>query len=138
MPNADLLIRNFSQKLSSNASQETAYLSFIDLQYTKGPLNLHREISHYCNLKIVSGGLTGTYLFKSGFNGLTNTPAEVQNAIYYTLISLEDTYCFLVDLLILSRESYEVQSNLVKNCLKKFQDGILYFLLYLLDYMPFF
>ena len=38
--------------------------------------------------------MTGTYRFPTGFNGLTDMPAELQKAMDYFLIGLKNTYCF--------------------------------------------
>ena len=46
-------------------------------------------------------------------------PAEFQNAIDCTLAGLTNTFCFLFDLLIVSRGKIEQQLDLVRKCLKK-------------------
>ena len=91
MPNLDSLI---SQTLSTTP-QETAYLTPLDLQYAYSQLN--------CNFNLVSGDMTGTYRFKTGIYGLTDMPAEFQKAIDCALAGLDNTFCFLDDLLIVSR-----------------------------------
>ena len=64
--------------------------------------------------------MTGTYRFKTGFYGLTDIPAEFQKAMDYTmLIGLENTFCFLDDILIVSKGSEEDHFKLVLDCLKK-------------------
>ena len=47
--------------------------------------------------------MTGMYRFQTGFFGLTDMPAEFQKAMDYTLIGLENTYCFLDHILIVKR-----------------------------------
>ena len=49
-------------------------------------------------------------------------PAEFQKAVDYTLISLKNTYCFLDDILIVSKGSLEEHKSYVMNCLKRFDD----------------
>ena len=46
-------------------------------------------------------------------------PAEFQKAMDYTLIGLKDTFCFLDDILIVSKGPEEHYFNLVLDCLKR-------------------
>ena len=116
MPNIDSLIQTISQTLST-APQETAYFTTLDLQYAYSQLNLHNDTARHCNFNIVSGDMTGTYRFKTGFYGLTDMPAEFQKAIDCTLAGLENTFCFLDDILIVSRGRIEKHLDLVRKCL---------------------
>ena len=102
MPNIDWLIQMISQTLST-APQETAYFTTLDLQYA---------------LRL-SGDMTDTYRFKTGFYGLTDMPAEFQKAIDCTLAGPNNTFCFLDDILIVSRGGIEQHLNLVRKCLIK-------------------
>ena len=43
----------------------------------------------------------GTYSLKTGFYGLTDMPAEFQKALDYTLVVLQNNYCFLDDIIII-------------------------------------
>ena len=63
--------------------------------------------------------MTGTYRFKTGFYGLTDMPAELQKAIDCTLAGLDNTFCFLDDILIVSRGRIEKHLDLVRKCLIK-------------------
>ena len=76
MPNIDNLIDTIQQNLNTNASQETAYFSTLDLKYAYSQLNLDPETPRHCNLD-------------------------------YTLVGLQNTYCFLDDIIIVSRGSKE-------------------------------
>ena len=49
--------------------------------------------------------MTGTYHFETGFYGHTDMPAEFQKAIDCSLAGLNVTFCFLDDILIVSRWS---------------------------------
>ena len=51
--------------------------------------------------------MTGTYRYKTGFYGLTDMPDEFQKAIDCTLAGLNNTFCFLDDILIVSRGGIE-------------------------------
>ena len=79
MPNIDSLIQTISQTLST-APHETAFFTTLGLQYAYSQLNLHNDTALHCNFNIVSGDMTGTYCFKTGFYGLTDMPAEFQKA----------------------------------------------------------
>ena len=118
MPNIDSLIQTISQKLST-APQETAYFTTLDLQYAYSQLKLHSDSARHCNFTIISGDMTGTYRFKTGFYGLTDKPAEFQKATDCTLAVLDNTFCFLDDILIVSRSGIEMHLDLVRKCLIK-------------------
>ena len=118
MPDIDSLIQTISQTLS-NAPQETAYFTALDLQYAYSQLNLHSDMARHCNFNLVRGDMTGTYRFKTGFYGLTDMPAEFQKAIDCTLAGLDNTFCFLDDIIIVSRGTIEKHLDLVRKCLIK-------------------
>ena len=63
--------------------------------------------------------MTGTYRFKTGFYGLTDMPAEFQKAVDCTLAGLNNTFCFLDDILIVSRGGIEKHLDLVRKCVIK-------------------
>ena len=118
MPNIDSLIQTISQALST-APHETAYFTTLDLQYAYSQLKLHSDTARHCNFNIISGDMTGTYRFKTGFHGLTDKPAEFQKANDCTLAGLDNTFCFLDDILIVSRSGIEKHLDLVRKCLIK-------------------
>ena len=118
MSNIDSLIQKISQTLST-APQETAYFTTLDLQYAYSQLNLHSDTARYCNFILVSGDMTGTYRSKTGLYGLTDMPIEFQKAIDCTHIGLTNTFCFLDDILIVSRGRIEHHLDLVRKCLIK-------------------
>ena len=117
MPNIDNLIDTIQQNLNTNASQETAYFSTLDLKYAYSQFNLDPETAWHCN--IISGEGTGTYRFITGFYGLTDMPATFQKVMDYTLVGLQNTHCFLDDTIIVSRGSEEEHLKLVYKNLKK-------------------
>ena len=105
MPNIDNLIDTIQQSLNTNASQDTAYFSTLDLKYAYSQLNLDPETARHCNFNINSGKGTLTYRFITGFYGLTDMPAAFQKLMDYTLVGLQNTHCFLDDIIIVSRGS---------------------------------
>ena len=113
MPNIDSLIQTISQTLST-APLETVYFTTLDLQYAYSQLNLLSDTARHCNINLVTGDMTGTYRFKTGFYGLTDMLAEFQKAIDCTLAGLDNTFCFLDDISILSRGGIEKHLDLVR------------------------
>ena len=89
MPNIDTLIEPISQQISAPALQNTTYFSTLDLKYAYSQLNVDTKTTNHCNFNIISGHMTGTYKFCTGFYGLTDIPAEFQKAIDYTIWSKE-------------------------------------------------
>ena len=122
MPNIDNLIDTIQQNLNTNASQETAFFSTLQLKYAYSQLNLDPETARHCYFNIVSSEGTGTYRFITGFYGLTDMPAAFQEVMDYTLVGLKNTHCFLDDFIIVGRGSKEDHINLVYKCLKKLDD----------------
>ena len=118
MPNIDSLIQTILPTLS-NAPQETAYFKTLELQYAYSQLNLHSYTARHCNFNIVSRDMTGIYRIKTGYYGLRDMPAEFQKAIDCTLTALTNTFCFLDDILIVSRGRIEHHLDLVRKCLIK-------------------
>ena len=121
MPNIETLMDSISQ-ITTDYKTEPAYkiyFSTIDLKYAYSQLNLHPETAKHCIFNIVSGDMTGTYRFERGFYGPTDMPAELQKAMDYTLIRLKSTFCFLDDILIVSKGSEEDHFKLVPDCLQK-------------------
>ena len=122
MPNIDTLIESISQQINAPASHNITYFSTIDLKYAYSQLNLDTNRAKHCNFNIISGDMTGTYRFQTGFYGLTGMPAEFQKAMGYTLIGLENTYSFLDDILIVSKGSLSEHKNYVMKCLQRLDD----------------
>ena len=122
MPNIDNLIDTIQQNLNTSASRETAYFSTLDLKYAYSQLKLDPETARHCNFNIIRGKRTGTYRFITGFYGLTDIPAAFQKVMDYTLVGLQNTYCFLDDIIVVSRGSKEDHLKLVYKCLKKLDE----------------
>ena len=122
MPNIDTLIESISQQISAPAPQNTTYFSTIDLKYAYSQLNLDANTANHCNFNIISGDMTGTYRFQTGFYGLTDMPAEFQKAMDYTLIGLQNTYCSLNDILIVGKGSLNEHKNYVIKCLQRLDE----------------
>ena len=123
MPNIETLMDSITQIIADYKTKpaEKIYFSTIDLKYAYSQLNLQPEAAKHCYFNTVSGGMRGTIRFKTGFFGLTDMPAEFQKAMDYTIIGLKNTFCFLDDILIVSKCSEEDHFNLIVNCLEKLE-----------------
>ena len=64
------------------------------------------------------GKATGTYQFLTGFCGLADMPAEFQKAMDRTLNNSKNTFCFLDDILIVSKGSEAEHKKLITDVLK--------------------
>ena len=122
MPNIDMLIDTISQHLTNTHNGQQAYFTTLDLKYAYSQLKLLHDTAKHCNFNIICGESTGTYRFKTGFYGLTDMPAEFQKAMDYTLIGLQNTYCFLDDIIIVSTGTDADHLAYVFKCLKKLDD----------------
>ena len=107
LTNIDRLIDSISQHINDSNQGDNVHFSTIDLKYAYSQLKLHPDTSRHCNFNIICGDSTGTYRFKTGFYGLTDMPAEFQKAMDYTFVGLTKTYCFLDDIIVVSRGSKE-------------------------------
>ena len=117
-----IFIDTIQQTLNTSASLKTAYFSTLDLKYAYSQLKLEPETARHCNFNIISGESTGTYQFFTGFYGLTDMPAAFQKVMDYTLVGLQNTYCFLDDIIVVSRGSKEGHLKLVYKFLKKLDE----------------
>ena len=122
MPNIDMLIDTISQHLTNTQNGQQAYFTTLELKFAYSQLKLHHDTAKHCNFNIVCGESTGTYRFKTVFYGLTDMPADFQKAMDYTLIALQNTKCFLDDIIIVSTGTEADHLAYVFKCLKKLDD----------------
>ena len=122
MPNIDMLIDTISQHLTNTQNGQQAYFTTLDLKYVYSKLKLHPDTSKHCNFNIICRESTGTYRFKIGCYGLTDMPADFQQAMDYTLLGLRNTYCFLDDIIIFSTGTEADHLAYVFKCLRKLDD----------------
>ena len=120
MPNLDSLIDSISQHINDSNEADNVYFSTIDLKDAYRRLKLHPDTSRHCNFNIICGDSNDTYRFKTGFYRLTDMPAEFQKAMDYILFGLTNTYCFLDDIIVVSKSSKELHIKCIYNCLRYF------------------
>ena len=121
MPNIDSLIDSISQHINNSNLGDNVYFSTIDLKYAYSKLKLHPDTARHCNFNIIYGEATGTYRFKTGFHDRTDMPAQFQKAMDYTLVGLTNTYCFLDDIIVVSKGTKESHLKYVYKCLQKLE-----------------
>ena len=120
MPNIDILLDNVAQSAQQGHDKPgTTLFSTIDLRYAYSQLKLDEATRQQCKFSIIGGQATGTYQFQTGFYGLTDMPAEFQNAIDLTLNNERDTFAFLDDILIISHGTKDDHINKLKRILDK-------------------
>ena len=113
MPNIDSFIssilryiNDFNQRFQTQGDK--VYFSTIDVKYAYSQLKLHPDTSRHCNFIIICGESTGTYRIKTRFYGLTDMPPEFQKAMDCKLVGLTNTYCFLDEIIVVSKGSKEL------------------------------
>ena len=122
MPNIESLIESISQQISAPASHSTTFFSSIDLKNAYSQLNLDANTANHCNFNIISGDMTGTYRFQTGFYGLTDMPAEFQKSYGLHPNWFKEYILFLDDILVISKGSLEEHKSDVMKCLKRLDD----------------
>ena len=110
-----------SQIVTANTTG-TLYFTLLDLKYAYSQSRLTAETAKHGNYNIVGSQATGTYRFLTGFYGLEDMPAEFPKAMDCTLHHAKNTFCFLVDILIVSKGDKMEHEKLVINVLKKLYD----------------
>ena len=113
---------SISQHLTKTQDGEQAYFSTLDLKYAYSQFQLHKHTAKHCNVNIICGEATGTYRFRTGFYGLTDMPAEFQKAMDYTLVGLQNTYCFPDNKIIVSTGSESDHLSYVTKFVKKLDE----------------
>ena len=90
-------------------------MPILNYNYTKTPDNTKFNIN--------CGESTGIYRFKTRFYVLTDMPAEFQKAMNYAILGLQNNYCFLDDIIIVSTGSESDHFSYVIKCLKKLDEN---------------
>ena len=113
MPNVDELLDGVSQIVTANTAG-MLYFTVLDLKYAYSQIRLNAGTAQQCNFNIVGGQATGTYRILTGFYGLVDMPAEFQKAM-----DRKNSFCFLDDILIVSKGEKHEHEQLVTDVSKK-------------------
>ena len=117
MPNVDKLLDGVSRIVTANTNG-TLYFSVLYLKYAYSQLKLTKEAAKQCNFNIIGGQATGTYRYLTGFYGRADMPAEFQKAMDRTINHSKNTFCFLDDILVVSKGSEQEHEKLIMNVLE--------------------
>ena len=79
----------------------------------------YADTSLQCNFSLIGGKSTGTYCFKTVFNGLTKMPAEFQRTMDSIFLEISHAYAFIDDILVDTKESEIDHISTVKKILRK-------------------
>ena len=118
MPNVDELLDGVSHNVTAQTAG-TLFFTVLDLKYAYSQLKLTPETARQGNVHIVGGKATGTYQFLTGFYGSADMPAEFQKAMDRALNNSKNTFCFLDDILIVSKGSEAEHEKLITDVLIK-------------------
>ena len=94
MPKKDYLVDSMSQQITKVEQDGPAWFPVLDLQYAYRQLPSDKETAKHCNFSIVGGDIIETYRFLTGFYGLPDMLAELQRALYSTLIGRKNINFF--------------------------------------------
>ena len=118
MPDKELLLDNMAQTIKSDTKGQKIFSS-LDLRHAYSQIPLDQQSREQCNFSLIEGKATGTYQFQTGFYGLTDMPAEFQKTNDLTLRKCKNTYAYLEDLLI---ETKEVHKNTLQKAIQKLDE----------------
>ena len=118
MPNLLELVYSAAEIITTK-TEGAVWFTSLDLKYAFSQLPLDKSVSKHCNFSIVCGEFTGTFRFKTGFYGLTDMPKEFQKAMDNTIQGFQGVFCFLDDILIVSKGSVTEHNEIVDKVLPR-------------------
>ena len=77
MQNTYCLMGYIAQSILESSHESGVHFSTLHLRYAYSQLPFGEATAKHCNFNIIGGQATGTYLFITGFYGLTDMPAEI-------------------------------------------------------------
>ena len=122
MQNIAELLEQISLIAANPKSPGSTWFISLDLKYAYGQLPLNQETNKQCNFNIVCGKATGTNRFLMAFYGLNNTPAEFQRTMDAILLTLQNTFAFVDDIVIVTKGPLEEHMKQVYATLKVLDD----------------
>ena len=112
MTNIHELVDNVAAQISDNSAGEVWFTN-LDLKNAYSQLALDNFTSSQCNFSLVGGDITGTYQFLTGFYGLGDMPNDLQRVMDSTLGNIPFTNCYLDDILVASKGSFNDHKKIV-------------------------
>ena len=103
MPNLENWMKKEAEIVNATERGDV-FSTSLDMQYAFEQTVLRPESAKHCNFQIVVGESTGTYAFNTVFNGLTKMPPEVQIIMDNILTETKNTFTFIDDNLIVTKD----------------------------------
>ena len=101
MPNMENWIHLVAEPLDK--PEREAWFTSFDMQYAQGHLQLHRKAAELCSFQIIGVEATVTYHVNNGFSCLTTKPTVFQKVMDQTLNELPNSYQFIDDILVVTK-----------------------------------
>ncbi len=118
IPSIDELVDQIAQIITAN-KHGRVWFTTVDLEYAYGQLRLALKRARQSNSSVVGGAATGTYQFQTGYHGLADMLAELQQAMNRTLGNQPGVFAFIDDILIVLKGSREEHQESVGKTLGK-------------------
>ena len=113
MSNVLELLDSAAEIITSNKSGEVWFTS-LDLKCAFSQSQLSDAVSSHCCFKTARGEQTHTFCFKTGFYRFTDLPKKIQKGMDKTPRGLSRVFCFLGDILLVSKGSVVEHDSLVE------------------------
>ena len=91
----------------------------MDLTYEYGQLPLSQETKLHCAFSLVGGKSTGTYIFETGFYGLTTMRAEFQRVMDSIFSEYPQAHAFVDDISVVTTGSELENISTLEKILRK-------------------
>ena len=116
MPNLENLMENIAEIVNEDKEGEVMFSS-LDMLNAYGQTLLHPHTAKHCIFQILGDESTGTYVFNTGYYGLTMMPPEFQKIMDNTLHATKNTFVFLDDILVITKGNKETHMKTVEEVL---------------------
>ena len=103
MPNLENWMKKEAEIVNATERGDV-FSTSLDMQYAFEQTVLRPESAKHCNFQIVVEESTGTYAFNTVFYGLTKMPPEVQIIMDNILTETKNTFTFIDDNLIVTKD----------------------------------
>ena len=104
MPNIEVLMDAVGKTISEQKLGQIVF-STMDLTYAYGKLPLNADISLQCKFLLIGRKTTGTYRFRTVFNGLITMPAKFQRFMDSILLEFPQAHAFIDDIIVVMKGS---------------------------------
>ena len=120
MPNLESLMEKVAEVI--NGKQGEVWFTSLDLLYAYGQTIVQSETAKHYNFQTLGGQTTGTYTFSTGYHGLTTMPLEFQKILDKTLHNTKNTFSFIDDNLIVTKNTKVDHMKTVRQLYRKWTE----------------